>query len=83
VLGELFYGKMFGFMESGTDIGGYMKSIDSLLPAFSIGGTVPSYLTKFYLLSTILISPSFRGALGAVKNIEDASKEAVEKRREE
>ncbi|EPE33442.1 Cytochrome P450 [Glarea lozoyensis ATCC 20868] len=83
VLGELFYGKMFGFMSERTDIGGYMKAIDSLLPAFTIGGTVPSYLTKMYLLSTILISPSIRGALGAVKKIEDASKAAVEKRKVE
>jgi hypothetical protein len=42
VLGELFYGKMFGFMSERTDIGNYMKAIDSLLPAFTIGGTVPS-----------------------------------------
>jgi hypothetical protein len=54
VLGELFYGKMFGFMSEHTDIGNYMKAIDSLLPAFTIGGTVPSYLTKLYLVSTVL-----------------------------
>lgn len=60
-----------------------MKSIDSLLPAFSIGGTVPSYLTKLYLFSTILFSPSIRGALGAVKHIENASKAAVERRMQE
>jgi hypothetical protein len=83
VLGELFYGKMFGFMNERTDIGGYMKAINSLLPAFTIGGTVPSYLTKLYLLFTILISPSVRGALGAVKKIEDASRAAVGKRRHE
>jgi len=67
VLGELFYGKMFGFMKERTDIGGYMKAIDSLLPAFTIGGTLPSYLTRLYILSTVLLSPSVRGALGAVK----------------
>lgn len=83
VLGELFYGKMFGFMHSHTDIGGYMKAIDSLLPAFTVGGTLPSYLTKLYFLSTVIISPSVRGALGAVANIESASKAAVERRRQE
>ncbi|KUJ11235.1 cytochrome P450 [Mollisia scopiformis] len=83
VLGELFYGKMFGFMRDRTDFGGYMKAIDSLLPAFTIGGTLPSYLTKLYLLSTILFSPSVRGALGAIKHIEIASKNAVQKRKQE
>ena len=83
VLGELFYGKMFGFMSERKDIGNYMKAIDSLLPAFTIGGTLPSYLTKMYLLSTILFSPSVRGALGAVKSIENASKDAVDRRKQE
>lgn len=60
-----------------------MKAIDSLLPAFTIGGTLPSYLTKLYLLSTILFSPSVRGAVGAVKHIETASINAVKKRKQE
>ena len=83
MLGELFYGKMFGFMNERTDIGGYMKAIDSLLPAFTIGGTLPSYLTKPYFLSTVLLSPSVRGALGAVKHIETASENAVKRRKQE
>ena len=70
-------------MREGKDIGGYMKAIDSLLPAFTIGGTVPSYLTKLYLISTILFSPSVRGALGAVKHLEDASRAAVKRRKQE
>lgn len=70
-------------MSERTDIGNYMKAIDSLLPAFTIGGTVPSYLTKLYLLSTILFSPSVRGALGAVKQIENASEAAVKRRKQE
>jgi hypothetical protein len=74
---------MFGFLKERKDIGGYMRAIDSLLPAFTIGGTLPHYLTKLYLLSTILISPSIRGALSAVKKIEKTSKTAVDKRKEE
>lgn len=74
---------MFGFMKERKDIGGYMKAIDSLLPAFTIGGTVPSYLTKIYLLSTTIFSPSVRGALGAIKQIEAASKAAVKRRKQE
>lgn len=83
VLGVLFYGKTFGFMSERTDVGNYMKAINSLLPAFTIGGTVPSYLTKLYLISTILFSPSGRGALGAVKHLENASEAAVKRRKQE
>lgn len=70
-------------MKERKDVGGYMEAIECLLPAFTVGGTVPSYLTKLYLLSTILISPSVRGALGAVKRLETASAKAVAKRKEE
>ncbi|KAL8949399.1 MAG: hypothetical protein Q9222_004482, partial [Ikaeria aurantiellina] len=83
VLGELFYGKMFGFMHERKDVGSYMSAIDSLLPVFTIGGTLPSYLTQAYFISTALFSPTFRGALGTVKHIENASKMAVERRRQE
>lgn len=83
VLGELFYGKMFGFMSERTDIGNYMKAIDTLLPAFAIGGTVPSYLTKMYLVSTILFSPSVRGALGAIKHLKNVSEAAVKRRKQD
>lgn len=83
MLGELFYGKMFGFIRERRDIGNYMKAIDSLLPMFTIGGTVPSYLTQLFFISTVLFAPSVRGALGAVKHLETASKTAVKERKEE
>ena len=70
-------------MNERTDVGNYMKAIDSLLPAFTIGGTLPSYLTEIYLVTTILLSSSIRGALGAVKHIENASEAAVEGRKQE
>ena len=74
---------MFGFLREHRDIGGYMQAIDSLLPAFTNGGTLPSYLTKPYLVSTFLFLPSVRGALGAVKQIENASEAAVNRRKQE
>ena len=42
VLGELFYGKVFGVMNERTDVGNYMRAIDSL----TIGDTftlLPEY----------------------------------------
>ena len=82
-LGELFHSKIFGFLREQRDIGDYMKATDSLLPAFTHGGNLPSYLTKLYLVSTFLFSSSVRGALGAVKQIENASEAAVNRRKQE
>ncbi|KAL8994648.1 MAG: hypothetical protein Q9188_007009 [Gyalolechia gomerana] len=83
VLGELFYGKIFGFMREHADIDNYIKAIDSLLPAFTIGGTLPFYLTKLYFVYTVLFSLSVRGALGTIKYIKKASEAAVERRKQE
>jgi hypothetical protein len=83
VLGELFFGKMFGYMKERTDIGNCMKAIDALLPAYTISGIVPSYLSKLCLSSTVLFSPSIRGAMGAVKLLDNASKTAVKRRNQE
>ncbi|CEL06020.1 hypothetical protein ASPCAL07132 [Aspergillus calidoustus] len=53
VLGELFYGKSFGMVERRKDVGYFGKSIESLLPIFAVGGTLPSYLTSLYLMYKI------------------------------
>lgn len=83
MIGELFYGKKFGFMQERRDVDGYMKAIDTLLFAFTLAGIVPSYLTMPFVLLTILIWPSMRGALGAVKKIEISSKTSVSQRHRE
>jgi hypothetical protein len=77
VLGELFYGRSFGMMRERKDVGDYMKSIQALLPMFTIGGSLPSYLSQLYLLSTIIFSPSLRGAVGAAQNLVKFSIAAV------
>lgn len=70
-------------MKERTDSGGYMKAINSLLLIFTIGGTLPSYLTKPNFFLSILLSPSVRGALGAVKRLGIASKHSVKRRKQE
>lgn len=83
MLGELFYGEMFGSMKAGRDISGSSDAVDSLIFALTIGGVLPSYLTTIYLLFTTSISPSVRGALDAVNKIKEASHAAVKKRKHE
>ncbi|KAL4967349.1 cytochrome P450 [Aspergillus stella-maris] len=83
VLGELFYGQTFGMIETRSDVGGYMESIESLLPIFTIGGTLPSWLTPIYLIYKISFSASLRGAINATKRITIASQEAIQRRSRE
>ncbi|KAL2840339.1 cytochrome P450 [Aspergillus pseudodeflectus] len=83
VLGELFYGKSFGMVEQRKDVGDFGKSIESLLPIFAVGGTLPSYLTILYLMYKITFSSSLRGAITATKNIAVASEEAIGRRSHE
>ena len=70
-------------MSERTDVSNYIKAIDSLLSAFTISGTVPFYLTKLYIISTILFLPFVCGALRAVKHIKKASEAAVKRCKQE
>ncbi|KAL2795454.1 cytochrome P450 [Aspergillus keveii] len=83
VLGELFYGKSFDMVAQRKDVGDFGKSIESLLPIFAVGGTLPSYLTGLYLMYKITFSSSLRGAITATKNIAVASEEAIARRSHE
>lgn len=35
VIGELFYGSMFGFLKERRDVGGYMATMGGLIPFFA------------------------------------------------
>ncbi|KAF4630214.1 hypothetical protein G7Y89_g7929 [Cudoniella acicularis] len=83
VVGELFYGKMFGVMKERKDISNIMKVLEFILPTFTVGGVLPSYLAKLYIFSSFLFSPSARGALGAATKIQVATETAVGTRMKE
>ena len=79
VLGELFCGEVFGFLRERTDVRNIIKSFDTLLPVFTLGGVVPSYLLPFVFPATLLFS-SVRGALPALDFLQSAPVEAINKR---
>ncbi|RAH70080.1 cytochrome P450 [Aspergillus aculeatinus CBS 121060] len=80
VLGELFYGRMFGMMRENRDLHDIGRAVDAMLPAFAVGGTLPSYLQQAFLISTYLLSNSLRDAVTASKMVETVSIQAVEQR---
>lgn len=78
VIGELFYGRQFGFMETKSDYGGYIKSLDSLLPAVATACVLPSYVRPLKVLGHLF--PPLHKALVCYDNIVIAAKQTVHNR---
>ncbi|KAF5616785.1 cytochrome P450 monooxygenase oxidoreductase [Fusarium tjaetaba] len=78
VIGELFDGKQFGFMEDRHDYQGYIKTLDTLLPAVATSCVLPFYLRPLQVLGH-LISPLHK-ALKGYDDIVVAAKETVARR---
>ncbi|KAL4926772.1 cytochrome P450 [Aspergillus undulatus] len=72
VIGELYFSKMFGFLESGGDHLGYIEAVDDLIPVQFIAGNMPTYLRGVFMLTGILF-PKVRGALKAIGDLTDAT----------
>ncbi|KAH0841174.1 hypothetical protein AYO21_06936 [Fonsecaea monophora] len=79
VVGELYFGKMFGFMEHRTDYESYIQSLDALLPVLTETGLAPTYMRPF-ILGTSLLSPTVRKALKAIDHIAQAARDCVNRR---
>lgn len=62
IIGELFFGRMFGFLSEGKDIGGYMGAIDKILPHAIKMAVIPAWMRHFQIL-LIPFSREFRDAL--------------------
>lgn len=80
VLGELFFGSRFGFMEERNDVGNYMKAIHSICIRNTIAGTLPSYLSQFTAPALALFNSTFREAISTIIKLAVASKTAMDKR---
>ncbi|KAF4958664.1 hypothetical protein FGADI_2212 [Fusarium gaditjirri] len=78
VIGELFYGKQFGFMETRHDYEGYIESLDTLLPAVATSCVLPSYIRPLQVLGHLL--PPLHKALKGYDDIVVAAKQAVTRR---
>ncbi|KAH8433938.1 cytochrome P450 [Aspergillus melleus] len=79
VIGELYFGKMFGFLESQSDHLGYLSSTDALIPVMTLSAVMPTYIRPFFMLSGLFF-PRMRASLNALKNLTKAADAAVEDR---
>ncbi|PSN62351.1 cytochrome P450 [Corynespora cassiicola Philippines] len=55
VLGQLFFGRMFGFMSEAKDYRGYIRATELNLPVRICASTMPSYMRSVFLGSGFLI----------------------------
>jgi hypothetical protein len=82
VIGELYFGRMFGFMESGGDHGSWIESLDLLMPFLCMTAVAPSYVRPLILASAVVVPGSLK-ALKAIDNIGVAARSCVAKRFDE
>lgn len=79
VIGELFFGRMFGFIHSGKDVGGYIGAVDTILPHAIKMAVIPIWQRPFQIFM-IPFSAKFRGAITKFNALAAASKQYVDER---
>lgn len=79
VIGELFFGHQFGFMKDEHDYGGYISSLDTLLPGISLACVLPSYMRKVQEFAGLLL-PSVREGIRGFDRIRAAGRYWVQNR---
>lgn len=82
VIGELYFGRIFGFITGRCDYGSYIESLDTLLPPIVISAVSPAYVRPI-ILASALVLPAARKAFGCLDHIANAAKSCVARRREE
>jgi len=80
VVGELFFSRMFGFMEHAHDHGGYIHALDLLIPFIAVACASPDYLRPLVFIIGGAVMPRISKALKALKHLEAASELCVAER---
>lgn len=79
VIGELYFGRMFGFMENSHDHNGWVNSLELFLPFLCVTGVGPTYLRPL-ILGSAMVVPGALKALKAFETIAEAARTCVAKR---
>ncbi len=81
VIGELFFGGMFGFLK-GEDHQSWIAALDSFMPAFSTIAVAPTYARPF-LFGSLLFNRQMKAAAQCIRTMEAAARQGVAKRQAE
>lgn len=79
IIGELYFGKAFGFLENGYDHGGWMYSLELLMPFLCMCAVAPSFVRPVILASSLAV-PGALKALKALENIATSARAGVSQR---
>ncbi|KAJ5768724.1 hypothetical protein N7520_003283 [Penicillium odoratum] len=82
VVGELFFGFQFGFMQDEHDYGGYIENLDTLLPVIAQSCVLPAYLRYFHS-SIGMLFPTIRNSNQGFDEIREAGRYWTNKRQKE
>ncbi|KAF5234790.1 hypothetical protein FANTH_11979 [Fusarium anthophilum] len=77
----LFFSRMFGFLKEGGDHQGYIRSLDTLLPALAVTSVMPTYVRTLFLMAGTMFG-SVRKALISLNEIERAAELCIAERQE-
>ncbi|GAB1201939.1 hypothetical protein APSETT445_000537 [Aspergillus pseudonomiae] len=79
VIGELYFSKMFGFLQAGGDHLGYIDATDDLVPVQFLAANMATYVRGLFMLTGFLF-PKVRRALGALGDLTDATNKMLKDR---
>ncbi|EXJ84620.1 hypothetical protein A1O3_05290 [Capronia epimyces CBS 606.96] len=79
VIGELYFGRMFGFMETSSDHESWIHSLDLLMPFLCMTAVAPTYVRSLILASALVV-PGSLAALKAIENIGTSARRCVAQR---
>ena len=84
VIGELYFGSMFGFMQDRHDYGSFIASLDALVPVTALSGVSPPYIRPL-IFPAALLSPksTTRNAIRSLKHIMSAARSCVMQRQQD
>lgn len=80
VIGELFFGRMFGFINERRDVGGYIGAVDIILPHAIRMGVLYNWMRPFQVL-LLPFSASLRHGLKVFNSLAAESKRLVDERK--
>lgn len=80
VVGELFYGKQFGFLKNSHDYENYIDSLDALLPALSTICVLPAYVRPLQVFGSLV--PQIKKGKTCYDKIVLAAKQVVKERQQ-
>jgi hypothetical protein len=82
VIGELFFGRQFGFMRDQHDYGRYIQTMDTLLPGLVLSCVLPAWLRSFH--STVgMLFPTIRASIRGFDEIRQAGMYWTDVRRQQ